>query len=139
MLLKRKMQRKGVPMKNPIYSINKIQHSLTIDYSAQIVNAYRPIVTKHAKQLLKKLSKIVIEENLQTGMLHLFFGKATANAYNQGNSQYYESFYAQMPTVLTEWLLLQLLKTDNTLSGELFTAITDASSTVQSMLKGSLH
>ncbi len=97
----------------------------------QIVNAYRPIISQQIERSLKKIAQAVIADNLQAGMLHLFFGETIANGYNHGNSHYYESYYAQISTVLAKWLSLQLLETDNTLFGELFTKTTHAAKTVQ--------
>lgn len=118
-------------MKNPTYSKKSIQCILSVDYSMQIVNAYRPIISQQIERSLKKIAQAVIADNLQAGMLHLFFGETIANGYNHGNSHYYESYYAQISTVLAKWLSLQLLETDNTLFGELFTKTTHAAKTVQ--------
>jgi len=122
---------------------NKI-HPLAQQYTTLLVRAHRLVITNQAKDDLKKLSAIIIKENLQTGILHLFFGQTIADGYKHGAIHYYERYYSQIPTAIEKWLSAQLFDIDNSLVGSMFKEITLASTTVNTHLNklstlGTLH
>ncbi len=118
-------------MKNHISLNLKIHSPLFVNYRAQVVRSIAPVITQHIEPMLKKTAAIVASENLQVGMLHLFFGEKVADGYNHGNNQYYEAYYKLMPSALSEWLCSQLLETEEILVGELFDGFAYASAAVR--------
>ncbi len=87
-------------------SQNKV-HMPDQQYASHFVPLQRASISKKIKADLSKLSAVIKDDELQTGLLHLFFGQSVADRYRHGDAHYVEAYFTQIPAVIEEWAYAQ--------------------------------
>ena len=67
-----------------------------------------------------KIAPLIEEHELQSGMLHLFFGPQVSKAYVYNQTSYYDQQVVHVPDILADWFCHAIINNDTSLTGTLF-------------------